>query len=340
MTELIDSISALTGQIGAALLKPAQFLGDPSKRVFWLYLAVSLLIAVVVMVSRHGTRWFPQLYLKLLSPKIWWHKSARLDLKLIFVKVLCRVFLFSSWIASSYGIALGLVVLCNEHFGAINLVGLTNTQITLLYTGVLFLSADFSRYVVHRLCHEVPFLWEFHQVHHSAEVMTPLTLYRSHPVENLLSVLRGVIVTGVVTGLFFYLFGTRAVQAQVLGVNILGLLFNMLGANLRHSHVWISYGSFFERILISPAQHQIHHSDHPKHRGANYGSCLAVWDWFGGSLHLAEKQANVTFGLSPETLNHDPHVLGSAILGPFKGCWRMLSSWGRTHRSSGQIEYD
>ena len=159
MTELLDSISALTGQIGAALLKPAQFLGDPSKRVFWLYLAVSLLIAVVVMVSRYGTRWFPQLYLKLLSPKIWWHKSARLDLKLIFVKVLCRVFLFSSWIASSYGIALGLVVLCNEHFGAINLVGLSNTQITLLYTGVLFLSADFSRYVVHRLCHEVPFLW-------------------------------------------------------------------------------------------------------------------------------------------------------------------------------------
>ena len=31
--------------------------------------------------------------------------------------------------------------------------------------------------------HKIPALWEFHKVHHSAEVMTPLTELRQHPVE-------------------------------------------------------------------------------------------------------------------------------------------------------------
>ena len=38
-----------------------------------------------------------------------------------------------------------------------------------------------------------------------------------------------------------------------------GVLFNFAAANLRHSHIWISFGRF-EKIFISPAQHQIHHS--------------------------------------------------------------------------------
>ena len=34
--------------------------------------------------------------------------------------------------------------------------------------------------------HRVPALWEFHKVHHSAEVLTPLTEWRQHPVELML----------------------------------------------------------------------------------------------------------------------------------------------------------
>src|ERR1039458_8498353 len=33
------------------------------------------------------------------------------------------------------------------------------------------------------LFHAIPALWEFHKVHHSAEVLTPLTEMRTHPVE-------------------------------------------------------------------------------------------------------------------------------------------------------------
>ena len=83
----------------------------------------------------------------------------------------------------------------------------------------------------------------------------------------------------------------------LLGANIFSFLFNVAGANLRHSHVWISYGRLVERILVSPAQHQLHHSIDPRDGNANYGAVLAVWDWLGGSLRLAEEGPPTAFGV-------------------------------------------
>ncbi len=326
MTSAFDMFFALAERALSALLKPATFLHDPSKRIFWGYLLFGLLIAAGVLVLQERKRWASALYEQLLSPRVWLHPSSLLDMKLMLAKSLVRALLFVPWLISSYGLAFGVVKFINGQFGQADSTSLSGLTITLLYTAVLFLSSDFSRYLLHRFCHQVPLLWEFHQVHHSAEVMTPLTLYRSHPIENLLFVFRGVVVTGVVTGVFFYLFGTQAVQHQLLGVNILGFIFNMFGANLRHSQVWISYGTRVEHVLLSPAQHQIHNSIHSEHYDTNYGSCMAIWDWLAGSLQVAEGQRGLRFGLSHGESNHDPHALGSALVGPFQACWRIGSA--------------
>ena len=45
------------------------------------------------------------------------------------------------------------------------------------------LLSSFVAYWFHRLCHTVPFLWEMHKYHHSANEMTILTDYRRHPLE-------------------------------------------------------------------------------------------------------------------------------------------------------------
>ncbi len=57
-----------------------------------------------------------------------------------------------------------------------------------------------------------------------------------------------------------------------------------------------------ERWLISPAQHQLHHSDDPRHFGANLGATLAVWDRMAGTLITTTRERPpLTFGLGPET---------------------------------------
>ncbi len=65
--------------------------------------------------------------------------------------------------------------------------------VTLLPAG-----ADSSTYRVHRIHHESRDFWPFHFVHHSVEVTTPVTVYRKHPISDLMaSALRGAI-TGII----------------------------------------------------------------------------------------------------------------------------------------------
>ena len=100
----------------------------------------------------------------------------------------------------------------------------------------------------------------------------------------------------------------------------------MLGANLRHSHLWFSYGRFLEHIFISPAQHQIHHSNDKMHYETNYGVVLSVWDWAFGSLYIAStKSQRLSFGLDEQSKNHNPRNVCSAIIEPLIAVMKSLN---------------
>jgi sterol desaturase/sphingolipid hydroxylase (fatty acid hydroxylase superfamily) len=120
---------------------------------------------------------------------------------------------------------------------------------------------------------------------------------------------------------FFYLFRDTFGSVEVLGINALGFAFNALGANLRHSHVYLSYGPGLERWLISPAQHHLHHARAARYHNKNFGSCLAIWDRLAGTLSLAEgREAHrqLRLGLAGKEANHGPRLL-SALLAPVRG---------------------
>lgn len=75
-------------------------------------------------------------------------------------------------------------------------------------------------------------------------------------------------------------------------------VWEIAGANLRHSHVWISWGPWLEHVFISPAQHQIHHSNDPVHFDRNMGAFLAIWDRLFGTLQTARGQTVSGSGLT------------------------------------------
>ena len=145
--------------------------------------------------------------------------------------------------------------------------------------------------------HRSSLLWTFHKLHHSAKTMTPLTLYRFHPVEMLLLSARSVVTGGVVSGIFVYCFAGRISNWDILGANAFGFLFNACAANLRHSHIPFSFGRL-ERWFISPAQHQIHHSSAPEHWDKNMGSCFAVWDRLTKTWIAGSHTQSLRFGIS------------------------------------------
>src|SRR5690606_23613656 len=128
----------------------------------------------------------------------------------------------------------------------------------------------------------------------------PLSLLRTHPVNGLLNLSRSGAAILLTSGLFLYIFPEDISVLTIFGVNAGRVLFNMLGAHLRHSHIWLGFGPVLSRLFISPAMHQIHHSSAPRHFNRNYGSQFAVWDWVFGTLYIpaAEERGTFEFGLA------------------------------------------
>ena len=125
--------------------------------------------------------------------------------------------------------------------------------------------------------------------------MTPITFYRVHPVENILFGFRFSLSAGVVIGLFLFFFGGLLSFMDILGVNIIVFAFNIIGSNLRHSHIKLKYFIWIEKIFISPFQHQIHHST--KFYNYNFGGSLAIWDLWFKTIKYSSEVKYMKFGL-------------------------------------------
>ena len=267
---------------------------DPSRRTYWVFLLSALLLALLVLYIDKLRNKAAEIKLNVHS--YWLHRSHLTDIGYFvlntFLKILLVIPLLGGHIAATIFVASAL----QSGLGDAPVIMISTGAVVLLYTLTFFLFEDLSRFTLHKAMHEVSWLWGFHRVHHSAQVLSPLTLFRVHPLEMLLYYLRSLLVFGSVSGVFVYLFGKQVDGYDILGVDALGFLFNLIGANLRHSHIWLTFG-LFERWFISPAQHQIHHSIDISHRNKNYGTCLAIWDRVNGSWVSARNKIHLIFGI-------------------------------------------
>lgn len=196
-----------------------------------------------------------------------------------------------------------------------------------LVTVIMVAVIDFCGYWVHRLHHETAVLWPFHAVHHSAEVMTPVTFYRKHPIYDVLMTAALSVFVGVAQGLvLFCVMGSLSVLT-IGGANAIAVLYTHAIANFNHSHIWVSYGWRLNHIFMSPAQHQIHHSRAPEHHDKNYGNVFALWDWMFGTLYVPRTREELCFGLADAEGRplEQPHpTLAAALTVPFTDSWRIL----------------
>ena len=284
--DLLDQITAVFADFA-----------NPKKRVFFGYLALSALIALCWLVFVRKSPLGAALAW-IFDRKVFFSNSAIADYK-IFVINRLFTFLISPVLASQVAIATAIYFFLHglDVFSPSYFSGAGQGAVVALFTVTLFVADDFSKYLVHRWMHRFPVLWAIHKVHHSATTLTPVTVYRVHPLEAVLYTLRGVVAQGSVIPLFYYLFGDAVSLYTVVGVNVLVFVFHVTGSNLRHSHISISYWKWLEYILISPAQHQLHHSVAVRHFDKNFGAALAIWDWMFNSLHLSHGETDLKFGL-------------------------------------------
>ena len=183
-------------------------------------------------------------------------------------------------------------------------------------TPLIFLAFEFGYWLDHYLKHRVPALWAFHRVHHAAETLSPLTVFRVHPVDSVIFVNIVALCSGIAAGTADALTGIRGGEFTLWGTNVVLLGFTLTVQHLQHSHLWIAFTGIWGRLLASPAHHQLHHSSDPAHYGKNLGSFLSLWDWLFGTLLIPERgRGKLTFG--GEAAADWPHSVTGGLVTPF-----------------------
>lgn len=167
---------------------------------------------------------------------------------------------------------------------------------------ILFIVRDFVQWNVHRLLHRVPWLWEFHKVHHSVEEMGFAAHLRYHWMETV--VYRSL----------------EYIPLAMIGFGIQDFfvvhIFTLAIGHLNHSNIKLPLGPL-KYLFNSPQMHIWHHAEHlPKGSyGVNYGITLSLWDYLFGTVYMPYEGRDEKLGF--DHLDAFPKTFLSQIVYPF-----------------------
>ncbi|MGH8124729.1 MAG: sterol desaturase family protein [Rhodanobacteraceae bacterium] len=158
---------------------------------------------------------------------------------------------------------------------------------------------DIGFYWGHRFTHEIPLLWRFHAIHHSAREVDFLSNTRAHPVDMVFPRMWGFIPV-----LALGLTGGSATLATL--VLIAGTLWGFF----IHANVRWRFG-LLEHVVSTPFFHHWHHTD-DRRRDGNYAAMFAFVDHLFGTF---QSPAHWPTGYGIDTPM--PASLGGQLLMPF-----------------------
>lgn len=188
--------------------------GSGNVRYFWLYIVTGLAIGYLAHRFSGDKRTFGEV---LFARNVWLSRSALNDYGIIIINPVIR-FLCITWLVTNLQAIVatgGALIRGAGVSGTVN--DGTALALGLLLTLVIFIVSDFLRFFLHYLEHRLPILWEFHKVHHSAEVLNFATADRIHPMELLFSGIGMAIGMGLVNGAFIAVWGDQLTVATVAG---------------------------------------------------------------------------------------------------------------------------
>lgn len=150
---------------------------------------------------------------------------------------------------------------------------------------IFFLVSDFVQWNTHRLLHRVPFLWNFHKVHHSVKEMGFAAHLRYHWMEPVVYKSLLYIPIAIIGGF----------DAQDVAIVY---FFSIVIGHLNHANLGWDYG-FLKYVFNNPKMHIWHHAKElPKHVGfgVNYGLTLSLWDYIFKTSYIPYNGKDIELG--------------------------------------------
>lgn len=297
----------MVASLVSIFFQPATALFMPQSRFYWLYLMCTAIVAVLACRRRlagSGNGVLSAAIREVFNPRIFFHPSAITDYQFVFLNHFVFALMLGAAVTTAGAITHGGAAALAHVFGPAS-PRVPGTAAMVMFTVTSFLAADFGNFYFHLQQHRSPLLWELHKVHHSAEVLTPVTVFRVHPIAELLKMQFVAICVGLPASAYLYLYGGPVSELRIAGINLLLFLWQtVLASNLAHSHVWVMYPRGIREIFYSPALHQIHHSAKPDHYGKNLGLAVTLWDRLAGTLYEPSEtdRQDLVLGIDPDEM--------------------------------------
>ncbi len=171
-----------------------------------------------------------------------------------------------------------------NQFGLLNNVGLAGPFRFVLALVLL----DGWMYVWHRANHTIPFLWRFHQMHHSDRHMDVTTATRFHLGEHVGSSLLRL---GLIPVFGFEVWNLVVYDTLVIAIT----QFHHADISLGRWDRWLRW------LIVTPDMHKVHHSDWRQETDSNYSTVLSVWDRLARSFRMRDDPKSIVFGLTEFT---------------------------------------
>jgi len=152
---------------------------------------------------------------------------------------------------------------------------------------IFFIISDFVQWNTHRLLHRIPFLWNFHKVHHSVKEMGFAAHLRYHWMEPIVYKSLLYIPIAIIGGF----------DAQDVAIVH---FFNIAIGHLNHANLGWDYG-IFKYVFNNPKMHIWHHAKNMPEKtkyGVNYGLTLSIWDYIFGTDHVPKNGRDIELGFA------------------------------------------
>lgn len=188
-------------------------------------------------------------------------------------------------------------------------IAIWHVQSTLLTYVVAFIVLDFAGYWVHRFQHKINFFWNAHIIHHSSEEF------------NLACALRQSV------SVFVQLFTFLLIPAALLGVpaEVIAIvapihLFAQFWYHTRH----INKLGFFEKIIVTPSHHRVHHALNPEYIDKNLSQIFIFWDKLFGTFQEELPDVPPVYGITRPAKTWNPIKIN------FQHLWLLIKDAWRT----------
>lgn len=150
--------------------------------------------------------------------------------------------------------------------------------------------SDLASYWLHRVLHVVPVLWRFHAIHHSSPTLRWSSAGRTHPANELVNYLAGVL-------------SCLAVGLPLHSVILLIPIMTTWSVIVHSNFPW-TFGKL-GGFIVSPIGHHWHHTHSSEGGNKNFANIFSFWDRAFGSYYLPSDRLPEKFGLDDEPMSEN-----------------------------------